>query len=101
MMPPPRPDPGSDPFFPCDDALALDWTRPRSLPPADPECAACGAALAEPFGWCAGCRKAFCFTCGRTHFCKPSCQKNGCTAGLCVRVFAGGMLSERWGLPPD
>ena len=58
-------------------------------------------ALEEPFGWCAGCRKAYCFGCGRKHFCKPSCPANGCQAGLCVRSYADGQLSERWGLPPE
>jgi len=69
--------------------------------PACADCAACGVALAEPFGWCGNCRAAYCFACGRRHFCKPSCPAGGCLAGLCVRVVANGRLSVRWGIPDD
>ena len=81
----------SDPTF--------TWLNPRARLPANPTCAGCGVALAEPFGWCSGCRAAYCFPCGRHHFCSPSCPANGCVAGLCVRVVQGGQLSETWGLP--
>ncbi|MDP9366404.1 MAG: hypothetical protein M3Q10_19635 [Chloroflexota bacterium] len=74
--------------------------RPLALPPA-PSCADCGASLTEPYGWCAGCRKAYCFPCGRRHYCTPQCPANGCFAGLCVRVVEGRRLSERWGLPEE
>ena len=65
------------------------------------ECAACGAPLAERYGWCGNCRAAYCFPCGRSHYCTPSCPANGCHAGLCVREVRAGVLSHRWGLPDD
>ena len=77
--------------------IAFDTGRDRL--PESPLCADCGIALAEPFGWCAGCRAAYCLACGRRHFCTPSCPANGCHAGLCVRLVQGGVLSEAWGLP--
>ena len=77
------------------------WLNPGNQLPADPVCAWCGAALGEPYGWCSGCRVAFCFPCGRRHFCTPACPANGCRAGLCVRVVKDGTLSERWGLPDE
>lgn len=67
--------------------------------PADPVCAVCGRSLAEPYGYCGNGRAAFCFPCGRAHFCLPSCGESGCLAGLCVRVVSGGVLSKTWGLP--
>ncbi|HYO30613.1 MAG TPA: hypothetical protein VER37_08555 [Thermomicrobiales bacterium] len=80
----------------------LDNWRPRSPAlPQDPTCAVCATRLDEPFGWCGGCRKAFCFPCGRRHFCRPSCPENGCVAGLCVREVRDGKLSEAWGLPAE
>jgi hypothetical protein len=69
--------------------------------PDFPICADCGTPLADPYGWCAGCRAAYCLPCGRQHFCTPSCQANGCLAGLCVRLVEGGALSETWGLPDE
>ena len=69
--------------------------------PLAPTCADCGARLSEPYGWCSGCRKAFCFPCGRGHYCTPQCPTNGCLAGLCVRVVQGGILAKTWGLPPE
>jgi hypothetical protein len=68
-------------------------------PPPSPSCADCGAALRDPFGWCSSCRTAYCFPCGRRHFCTPECLANGCHAGLCVREVRGGILSAAWGLP--
>ena len=78
-----------------------NWKRRDRTLPETPACAVCAASLTEPYGWCAGCHKAFCFPCGRLHFCRPSCPDNGCIAGLCVREVRDGVLSERWGLPPD
>ncbi len=75
--------------------------RTSGDPPLVPLCAECGATLEEPYGWCGGCRAAFCFPCGRKHFCTPTCPAEGCLAGLCVRAVEGGRLSERWGLPAD
>ena len=75
------------------------WLNPGSSLPDSPQCADCGVALEEPYGWCSGCRKAYCLLCGRRHFCTPSCPANGCQAGLCVRLVDGGVLSETWGLP--
>jgi hypothetical protein len=69
--------------------------------PESPICAECGLALTEPYGWCSNCRAAYCFPCGRQHFCTPSCPANGCMAGLCVREVKGGVLSPAWGLPPS
>ena len=69
--------------------------------PTSPRCARCDEALSEPFGWCAGCRAAYCFSCGRAHYCTPQCPANGCLAGLCVREVKDGVLAERWGLPPE
>ncbi len=69
--------------------------------PESPLCAGCGIDLTESYGWCGGCRKAYCVPCGRRHFCTPSCVANGCRAGLCVRLVAGGVLSETWGLPDE
>jgi hypothetical protein len=71
------------------------------LPPKSARCESCGVALTQPFGWCSGCHTAFCFACGRVHFCTPQCEANGCLAGLCVRVFEGGVIDDRWGLPAD
>ena len=69
--------------------------------PSTPHCATCGVPLADPFGWCGGCRAAYCFPCGRAHFCTPECPARGCYAGLCVREVKGGVLATTWGLPPD
>lgn len=69
--------------------------------PTSPSCTTCGAILTEPFGWCSGCRAAYCFPCGRRHFCTPQCPGNGCQAGLCVREVRDGTLSASWGLPPE
>ena len=77
------------------------WAHRRPPLPDSPICADCGASLAEPYGWCSGCRKAYCYPCGRGHYCIPSCPANGCLAGLCVRAVAGGSLAETWGLPDD
>jgi hypothetical protein len=85
---------------PPDPVLALRWRRPEP-PQSVAACASCGVAIADRFGWCGGCRLAVCFACGRRHFCRPSCQVNGCIAGLCVREVRDGALSDRWGLPPD
>ena len=67
--------------------------------PEDPVCHGCGLSLSEPYGYCGTCRAAFCFACGRRHYCLPSCRAAGCRAGLCVRVVAGGVLAKTWGLP--
>lgn len=87
------------------DIAAMDelfaWTTRGPSLPESPTCATCGIDIAEPYGWCAGCRAAFCFPCGRKHFCTPSCEANGCIAGLCVRKVDGGVLSEQWGLPDE
>jgi hypothetical protein len=70
--------------------------------PAEPVCADCARSLAEPYGWCANCRAAFCLACGRQHYCMASCRERGCLAGLCVRLVIGGQLAQTWGLPePD
>ncbi len=69
--------------------------------PTSPCCTECGTALATLFGWCSGCGAAYCFPCGRRHFCTPQCPTNGCHAGLCVREVRGGVLSATWGLPPE
>lgn len=68
---------------------------------AELRCAACETVLSEPYGWCGTCQAAFCFPCGRAHFCKPTCPAEGCHAGLCVREVRDGTQSERWGLPAD
>jgi hypothetical protein len=81
------------------DANASLPLRHRPDLPADPVCAGCGVALAEPFGYCGNCRAAYCLACGRGHFCLPSCPASGCKAGLCVRLVSGGVLAETWGLP--
>lgn len=78
-----------------------DQTRVDAGIPDEVSCAACGAALAEPFGWCSNCRVALCLACGQAHFCTATCQRNGCIAGLCVRLVDGGRLSSAWGLPAD
>ena len=80
------------------DATALAGRRESDLP-TDPVCADCGASLTEPYGYCSNCLAAFCFACGRRHYCLPRCPQAGCRAGLCVRVVAGGVLSNTWGLP--
>lgn len=59
-------------------------------------CDVCGIDLAEPFGWCSNCAKAFCDACGRRHYCKPTCAAAGCIAGLCVRSVDNGRLSTTW-----
>lgn len=82
-------------------AFLDNWERSTPALPVDPVCAVCAVRLGEPYGWCGGCREAFCFPCGRRHFCRPSCPKNGCHAGLCVREVRAGTLSEAWGLPED
>lgn len=69
--------------------------------PTTRPCAECGAELAEPYGWCGNCRAAYCFPCGRGHFCTAGCVTSGCHAGLCVCVFERGRLSDSWGLPDD
>jgi hypothetical protein len=79
----------------------ITWAHPGYQLPDFPICADCGTPLADPYGWCAGCRAAYCLPCGRQHFCTPSCQANGCLAGLCVRLVEGGTLSETWGLPDE
>jgi hypothetical protein len=79
--------------------LAFPWLNPGNRLPEHPHCADCGIELTEPYGWCGGCRKAYRLSCGRRHFCTPACPANGCRAGLCVRLVAGGVLSETWGLP--
>jgi hypothetical protein len=63
------------------------------------KCATCGDALGEPFAWCSTCRAALCTTCGRDHFCTPSCPQNGCLKGLCARLVTNRELSASWGLP--
>ncbi|MDP9469127.1 MAG: hypothetical protein M3Q71_00450 [Chloroflexota bacterium] len=75
--------------------------RRRGTLPAHPRCAGCGTALGVRFGWCGNCRAAYCFGCGRAHFCTPSCPAGGCHAGLCVRLATNGVLSETWGLPDE
>lgn len=77
------------------------WATSQRDLPTTPACAVCSAFLAEPFGWCGGCREAYCFRCGRAYYCTPSCPGNGCLPGLCVRVVEGGRLSERWGVPEE
>lgn len=83
-----------------DRPIASGSIRGEPTLPIDPVCADCGQTLAEPYGWCGGCRKAYCFSCGRGHYCTPNCPANGCLPGLCVREVRGGSLSKRWGLPP-
>jgi hypothetical protein len=78
---------------------AFTWLNPGHHLPEHPLCTDCGIELTEPYGWCGGCRKAYCLPCGRLHFCTPTCPANGCHAGLCVRLVEGGALSEIWGLP--
>jgi hypothetical protein len=67
--------------------------------PTEPVCAGCDVALAEPYGYCSNCRVAYCFACGRGHYCTAGCAAAGCLAGLCVREVRGGVLSSTWGLP--
>jgi hypothetical protein len=67
--------------------------------PEHPQCAICTIALSEPFGWCSNCSAAYCFACGRNHFCMESCLTSGCLAGFCVRVVNKGVLAATWGLP--
>lgn len=74
-------------------------TPDGSSPSQIAKCSDCDRHLSDPFGWCGNCRAAFCFTCGRRHFCKPTCAAEGCHAGFCVREVRNGKLSERWGLP--
>lgn len=81
-----------------DDAPVFSLARRERLPEA-PACADCGLSLAEPYGWCSGCRKAYCFPCGSRHYCSPSCPAGGCLPGLCVRLVEGGVVAEAWGLP--
>lgn len=69
--------------------------------PTPTTCRDCGTTLGAVYGWCGGCRAAYCFPCGRAHYCTPTCAANGCFPGLCVREVRDGVLSERWGLPPD
>jgi hypothetical protein len=77
---------------------AFTWVNPSHELPAEPICADCGVALSGPYGWCSGCRAAYCLPCGRRHFCTPSCAANGCHPGLCVRLVKDGTLAETWGL---
>ena len=81
--------------------MATDQTIRESEGPFGTRCATCGIALGDRFGWCAGCRAAYCFPCGRSHFCTPQCPANGCVAGLCVREVRNGVLATTWGLPPE
>lgn len=85
-----------------DSYLVTDSPSIRLHPglPTAPHCSDCGVALSKVFGWCGGCREAYCFSCGREHFCTPQCPAKGCYAGLCVREVRDGVLSETWGLPP-
>lgn len=83
-----------------DPSLSLRWRERPALPVA-PLCADCGDQLVNRYGWCGGCRRAYCFPCGRAHFCTPSCPGNGCHVGLCVREVRDGVLAETWGLPLD
>lgn len=83
------------------DSSEVKDSRSRGVEAAARMCRDCGAALTEPFGWCSTCRAAYCLECGRAHFCMPSCAGTGCHAGLCVRLFSGGVLAEAWGLPSD
>jgi hypothetical protein len=75
--------------------------RPATGYLAATDCAVCGDALPEPFGWCENCRAAYCLACARGHFCRPTCQAAGCLAGLCVRLISNGELSTTWGVPED
>lgn len=63
-------------------------------------CAACGVALdAERYARCDVCDgRTYCVTCGRAHLCTDRCAGRGCIAGLCVRVVARGVISERYGI---
>jgi hypothetical protein len=81
----------------------MDSRRRDASPelPLRPTCAGCGLALGDRYGWCGNCRAAYCFACGRAHFCTAGCPTNGCLAGLCVRAVEDRRLSERWGLPDD
>lgn len=75
------------------------WSRLEMALPTVPVCGECTEPLGESFGWCSHCCAAYCFPCGRRHYCKPSCPDNGCHAGLCVRVAEGARISASWGLP--
>jgi hypothetical protein len=74
--------------------------RLAGIPPA-PNCASCGIALAEPFGWCSNCAEAYCLDCGRQHYCTEGCRAAGCIVGLCVRRVDGGLLSTVWERPAE
>ncbi|MGI8477909.1 MAG: hypothetical protein ACR2OO_16290 [Thermomicrobiales bacterium] len=80
-------------------SVGSGMTRQSARVPETLRCDECGVPLAEPFGWCFGCRAGFCLACGPAHFCTPGCPSAGCIAGLCVRLVADGRVSERWGLP--
>ena len=69
--------------------------------PVSTTCASCGIAVSGRYGWCSLCCEAYCFGCGRTHFCTSVCEQGGCLAGYCVRLVADGVLSKTWGLPTD
>jgi hypothetical protein len=64
-------------------------------------CDQCGQALGEPFAHCGNCQEDYCLGCGSHHFCMPSCQANGCIAGLCVRLVINGQRSSKWGVPRE
>ena len=82
-------------------SLGTSPRRGDPTPPTAPDCAACGVALGEPYGWCGNCRAAYCLACGRAHFCTPGCPAQGCHVGLCVRLVRGGELAAVWGLPAE
>ena len=81
--------------------IQFTWLNSGGHLPEHSICADCGKKLNEPYGWCSGCRKAYCLPCGRRHFCTPACPANGCHAGLCVRLVEGGVLAAIWGLPHE
>jgi hypothetical protein len=84
----------------ADETASATTLRRREIElPTQPVCAGCNAALTEPYGYCSNCRVAFCFACGRGHYCLPGCAESGCLAGLCVRQVKDGVLSSTWGLP--
>jgi hypothetical protein len=82
------------------DRISESISRSKAGIPEAPLCASCGLALQEPFGWCSNCAAAYCLDCGRSHFCKDTCEAAGCIAGLCVRRVADGRLTLRWSSPP-
>jgi len=86
------------PAFTMTDPIAPPVHRDPDLP-RHPVCTGCAVPLAEPYGWCANCRAAYCPACGAGHYCTATCPTAGCHAGLCVRLVRDGqVLRDSWGM---